>query len=73
MIFELNQSAFSRKVEEKVLKTKCEYMEAVIDLCDELNIEPQIAAKHLTKPIIEKIQVEGTAQNLLPKQSKLPF
>lgn len=73
MIFELNQNSFSKKIEQKVLKTKCEYMEAVIDTCEELNIEPQIAAKLLTKPIIEKIQVEGTAQNLLPKQSKLPF
>lgn len=73
MIFELNQSIFSKKVEEKVIKTQCEYMEAVLDLCEEFSIEPQVAAKFLTKPIIEKIQVEGASQNLLPKQNKLPF
>lgn len=73
MIFELSQNSFSKMVEQIVIKTKCEYMEAVLDLCEQMNIEPQIAAKFLTKPIIEKIQVEGAAQNLLPKQNKLPF
>ena len=73
MIFELTESGFSRQVEDRVKKNDCEYMEAVIDLCEEMNIEPKLAAKHLSKPIIEKIEVEGSNNNLLPKKNKLPF
>ena len=73
MIFELTESSFSKQVEDKVRKNNCEYMEAVVELCDELSIEPKLAAKHLSKPIIEKIEVEGTNNNLLPKKTKLPF
>ncbi len=73
MIFELTESSFSKQVEDKVRKNNCEYMEAVVELCEDLSIEPKLAAKHLSKPIIEKIEVEGANNNLLPKKNKLPF
>ncbi len=40
---------------------------------EEHEIEPEIAAKHLSKPIIEKIESEGRSFNLLPKKAKLPI
>ena len=73
MIFEMTESGFSKQVEDKVRKNNCEYMEAVVELCEELSIEPKLAAKYLSMPIIQKIEVEGTNNNLLPEKNKLPF
>jgi hypothetical protein len=41
--------------------------------CEQFGIEPQVAAKFLSKPIIQKIKIEGQELNLLPKTSKLPL
>ena len=49
------------------------YIDAVIAVCEKFGIEPQVAAKFLTKPIIEKIKTEGQELNLLPKKTKLPL
>jgi hypothetical protein len=39
-----------------------------------MEIEPEAAAKFLTKPIIEKLQEEARQINLLPKiKNKLPI
>ena len=64
-MFEDLEKTFSRKVEEKVLKTGNGYMETINLLCDEMSIEPELAAKYLSKPIIEKIRVEAENINLL--------
>ena len=48
------------------------YIESVIALCDKYNIEPQVAAKMLSKPIIEKIEREGISSNILPQVPSLP-
>ena len=48
------------------------YIESVIALCDKYNIEPQVAAKMLSKPVIEKIEREGISANILPQVPSLP-
>jgi len=48
------------------------YIEAVLELCEKYNIEPQVAAKMLSKPIIEKIEREGMSTNILPQVPSLP-
>ena len=64
---------FSSHVISIVKKNGGHYMEAVIESCEVFNIEPQVAGKFLEKPIVEKIQAEGEAMNLLPRSQKLPF
>ena len=49
------------------------YIEAVIELSEQYGFGPEVGAKLLNKPIIEKIKMEGQEINLLPKLSKLPF
>lgn len=58
---------FCHEVEEIVKKHEIGYLEAVIQLCERRNIEPESAAKLLSKPIIEKIQIEGQEMHLLPQ------
>jgi hypothetical protein len=74
MIFtEESKSSFSKKVEDYVASTGCQYMDAVLKFCEDHNIEPEVAAKYLTKPIKEKIMVEGQEINLLPKTTSKLF
>ena len=47
------------------------YMEAVNSLCEELELEQELVAKYLSKPIIEKIRVEAEKVNLMPRGPKL--
>jgi hypothetical protein len=68
MIFDTEtKSSFSLKVENYVIKTGCQYMDSVLKLCEDHNIEPEVAAKYLTKPIKEKIMIEGQEINLVPR------
>ncbi len=68
-----NGAHFCREVEAMVQEREIGYMEAVLELCDKHNLEPESAAKLLSKPIIEKIQVEGQEIHLLPRSGALPI
>jgi len=69
----LNKPNFTKMVENKVLDTKQSYMDAVLDLCDKLDIDP-IDVKKFVSPIIQsKIEAEAMTLNLIPKQNTLQF
>jgi len=70
-MFDEIEKTFCSKVEERVLKTRCGYMDAISELCEELDLEPELVAKYLSKPIIEKIKVEAQSINLLPRGPQL--
>ena len=72
MIFE-DSNKFASDVEDFVRENGGGYIEAILELCETNNIEPQVAAKFLTQPIIEKIQTEGEDSNLLPRGARLPL
>jgi len=69
----LNKPNFTKMVENKVLDTKQSYMDAVLDLCEKLDIDP-IDVKKFVSPIIQsKIEAEAMTLNLIPKQNTLSF
>ena len=69
----LNKPKFTKMVENKVLDTKQSYMDAVLDLCDKLDIDP-IDVKKFVSPVIQgKIEAEAMTLNLIPKQNTLSF
>lgn len=69
----LNKPNFTKMVENKVLDTKQSYMDAVVDLCDKLDIEP-IDVKKFISPVIQgKIEAEAMMLNLIPRQNTLSF
>jgi len=73
MIFDDNiEEVFSKEVEKYVLKNGGDYIDAVLEVCEKYNMEPQLAAKFLSQPIIEKLHVEGQKTNILPNTAKLP-
>jgi hypothetical protein len=75
MLFDKNvQNDFIKNIENYVLKNGGTYIDAILTMCELFEIEPQIAAKFLTKPIIEKVAVEGIDINLLKENTaKLPI
>jgi len=73
MLFDEEANNFANTVEQNVHKYDGSYIDTVVGLCEEHEIEPELAAKHLTRPIIEKIEAEGRTFNLLPQKAKLPI
>ena len=65
---------FSNKVLERVKSTKLPFMDCVLELSEEMGLDPSAAGKLLTKPLIEKIEVEAKNLHLLKssKNKKLP-
>jgi hypothetical protein len=63
---QLNKKDFSHAVEEYVTAKDASYIDAVLYLCEVNNIEPEASAKLLSKPIKEKLEIEGRRINLLP-------
>jgi len=73
MIIESGELNIQSEIEKIVKKKTCSYMDAVLQICESHNIDPSYIAKHLSKPIVEKIKAEGQALNLLPKSARLPI
>lgn len=68
-------NALSTEVEKIALSNGGMYIDAVIAACEDHDVDLVIASKFLSKPIIEKIKIEGQEVNLLPKEidAKLPI
>jgi uncharacterized protein YllA (UPF0747 family) len=73
MIIENSGLNIQSEIEKLVSQKKYTYIDAVLKLCEDFALEPAYIAKHLPKPIIEKLRQEGESINLLPKSSRLPF
>ena len=57
-----------------VIGSKMTYIDAVLECCEKMNLEPETAGKFLSSPLKEKLYVEFQSINLLPKtKSKLPI
>ena len=72
-MFEKVERMFTTDLQESVNANGGSYIDAVVDLCEKNGVEPAIAAKYLSKPVIEKIQAEGEILNMLPSTPKLPI
>jgi len=68
-------SNISSEVEKNAESNGGMYIDAVLVVCEEYDLDPVIASRFLSKPIIEKIKTEGQEINLIPKEntSTLPF
>ena len=68
------QNVFLKRINSIILRGGCNYIDAILEASEEHQIEPEVAAKNLTKPIIEKLEKEGIEFNILSKKSsKLPI
>lgn len=66
-IDETAKQQFSNKVLERVKATKLSFMDCVLEITEEMGLDPSASGKLLTKPIVEKIQQEAKELHLLKK------
>lgn len=64
---------FSLYIEEKVIREKIGYMDAVIDYCTELDIDIDSISKLVNQSLKDKIQIEAEENNFMKKRGKLPL
>ena len=69
----VTQKQFLERLDKHMNKHKNGYIESILAVCEEMGIDPEQAAKYLSKPLIEKIRAEGESINLLPPTPKLPI
>jgi len=54
---------FSKQVEKYVTDNGGTYLDAVLCICEENNVSPELMAKKITKPLKEKLQIEAIELN----------
>ena len=67
----LSKSKFSKMIEEAVVQKKLSYMDAILDICDKNDIEPEDVRKFVSPIIRDKLEAEAMSLNLLPKTNSL--
>lgn len=69
----LTKQKFAKLIEEVVQKRNVSYMDAVINVCDDHNVDLEDVRKFITPIIKDKIQAEAMRLNFLPRANTLPF
>ena len=59
----LCQNKFTSDIEQLVLNSELNYIEAIISYCEEKNIEFESVGKLISKPLKDKLKAEATEQN----------
>ena len=69
----LTKQSLTTTVERLVAKEHMTYMEAVLHVCEERQIDPLDIGKLVSPTIKAKIEAEAMSSNLLPKSNSLSF
>jgi len=71
----ISKERFAEEIEALVLNTNMNYIEAIVEYCEEKGIEVESVSKLVSKPLKEKLKYEATELNYLKKTSrgKLPL
>lgn len=69
----LSKKKFTKMIETVVKTKSLSYMDAVVYLCDENNIELEDVKKFISLNIKERIEAEAMNLNFLPKGNTLPL
>ena len=69
----LSKKKVTKMIETVVKQKSLSYMDAVVYLCDENNIELEDVKKFISLNIKERIEAEAMNLNFLPKGNTLPL
>lgn len=69
----LTKSEFGKLIERTVKDHKSSYMDAVIHICEENDVELEDIRKFISPIIKNKIEAEAMKLNFLPRQNSLPI
>ena len=68
----MNRKKFTRMVEDTVRYKSLNYIDAVVYLCEDNNLEIEDIKKYIAVSIKEKIELEAMNLNFLEKGERLP-
>ena len=68
----LTKSKFAKMIEKNVMEKKHSYIDAVIDLCEGMKMDPGDVKKFISPVIEDKIEAEARRLNYLPRGNVLP-
>ena len=66
----VSKEKFAEDIENLVLNTNMNYIEAIVQYCEDNEIEIESANKLISKPLKEKIRCVATELNYMKKTSK---
>ena len=64
---------FSLYIEDKVVTEKIGYMDAIINYCNDKDIDIENVGSLINQSLKDKIQLEAEDNNLMKKRGKLPL
>ena len=64
---------FSLYIEGKVAAQEISYMEAIIQYCEEVDIDVESISKLINQSLKDKVQIEAEDGNYFKKRGKLPL
>lgn len=67
----LNKSRFTKLIEKTVSDLRITYMDAILHLCDENDIDPEDVSKFISPIIKGKLEAEAMGLNFLPKTNSI--
>ena len=71
----MSKDKFAEEIEALVKKTQMNYIDAIVQFCEENSIELDGISKLISKPLKEKLRYDATELNFLKKttRAKLPL
>ncbi len=69
----LTKQKFAKLIEDFVQKRNVTYMDAVINVCQDNDVDIEDVRKFITPIIKDKIQAEAMKLNFLPRANTLPI
>ena len=66
----ISKEKFAEDIENLVLTTKMNYIDAIVQYCEDNEIEIESVGKLISKPLKEKIKYVATELNYMKKTSK---
>lgn len=67
----ITKNELAKRVEHLVLNDSLKYIEAIMQVCEELDLEPEDIGKIVGGPLKDKVEGEAQRLNILPKPNSL--
>lgn len=69
----MTKNKFTKIVEEFVRESDMSYIDAIINFCEDNNLEFEDIRKYISDPIKSKLEVEARKLNYFPRMNELPL
>ena len=69
----LSKQKFPRMIEDTVARTRLSYIDAIVHICEQNQMEIEDVKKYISDPIKEKLEGEAKRLNFLPRGNELPL